>query len=212
MGVQALKSHADGKKHKEVVAAVSVFFKKSTKSQNTSSERSRRNASSSTEKETLELTVNKPQVSIAEIRWALHTVAKGHSKSSINNITELFKVMFSHSQIAKMFIVGADKTRYIISWYCTISRRDDYICVTGSTSFPHYLGTARWVESKGVAERAKSLWEHVVKIVNFSKKLPKSKQPKCDSYDIVKDAADDPLTVAKLEFFVYVAGLLESLL
>ena len=41
----------------------------------------------------------------------------------------------------------------------------------------------------------------MVKIVNFSKKLPKSKQPKCDSYDIVKDAADDPLTVAKLEFF-----------
>ena len=32
MGVQALKSHADGKKHNEVVAAVSVFFKKSTKS------------------------------------------------------------------------------------------------------------------------------------------------------------------------------------
>ena len=29
MEVQALKSHADGKKHKEVVAAVSVFFKKS---------------------------------------------------------------------------------------------------------------------------------------------------------------------------------------
>ena len=37
MGFQALKSYADGKKH-EVVAAVSVFFKKSTKSQNTSSE------------------------------------------------------------------------------------------------------------------------------------------------------------------------------
>ena len=48
VGFQALKSHADGKKHKEVVAAVSVFFKKSTKSRSTSSESSQRNASSST--------------------------------------------------------------------------------------------------------------------------------------------------------------------
>ena len=37
----------------------------------------------------------------------------------------------------------------------------------------------------------------VVKIVNFWKKLPKSKQPKCDSYNIVRDAVDDLLTVVK---------------
>ena len=49
----------------------------------------------------------------------------------------------------------------------------------------------------------------MVKIVNFWKKLPKSKQAKCDSYNIVKDAVDDPLTVVKSEFFIYVAGLLE---
>ena len=65
MEVQALKSHADGKKHKEVVAAVSVFFKKSIKSQSTSSKSSQRNASSSTQHQTLELTVDKSQVSIA---------------------------------------------------------------------------------------------------------------------------------------------------
>ena len=63
-----------------------------------------------------------------------------------------------------------------------------------------------WVESRGVAERAKSLWEHVVKIVNFWKKLTKSKQP--NSYNIVKDAVNDPLTAVKLEFVIYVAGLL----
>ena len=49
----------------------------------------------------------------------------------------------------------------------------------------------------------------MVKIVNFWEKLPKLKQPKCDSYNIVKDAVDDPLTVVKSEFFIYVAGLLE---
>ena len=97
------------------MAAVSVFFKKSTKSQSTSSESSQRNASSSTQQQTPELTVNKSQVSIAEIRWALQTVTKGHSKNSNNNVTELFKVMFPDSQIAKMFTLGADKTRYIIN-------------------------------------------------------------------------------------------------
>ena len=86
------------------------------------------------------------------------------------------------------------------------ARRDYYISVTGSSSFPHHFYATRWVESRGVAERAKSLWEHVVKIVNFWKKLTKSKQP--NSYNIVKDAVNDPLTAVKLEFVIYVAGLL----
>ena len=78
-----------------MVAAVSVFFfKKSTKRQ---SESNQRNASSSTQQQTLELTVNMSQVSIAEIRWGLQTVPKGHSKNSNNNIIELFKVMFPDS-------------------------------------------------------------------------------------------------------------------
>ena len=115
MGIQALKSHADDKKHKEVVAAVSVFFKNSNNSQSTSSESSQRNASSSTQQQTPELTVNKSQVSIAEIRWALQTVTKGHFKNSNGNITELFKVMFPDSQITKMFTFGAHKTRYTIN-------------------------------------------------------------------------------------------------
>ena len=54
MEIQALKSHADSKKHKEVVAAVSVFSKKSTKSQSTSCESNQRNAGSSTQEQALE--------------------------------------------------------------------------------------------------------------------------------------------------------------
>ena len=103
-------------KTKEVVALVSVFFKKSTKSQGIISESSQRNASSSTQQQTIELTVNKSQVSIAEIKWALQTVTKGHSKNSSNNIAELFKVIFPDSQIAKMFTLGTDKTRYIVNY------------------------------------------------------------------------------------------------
>ena len=45
----------------------------------------------------------------------MQTVTKGHSKNSNNNITELFKVMLPESQIAKIIILGADKTRYIIN-------------------------------------------------------------------------------------------------
>ena len=78
------------------------------------------------------------------------------------------------------------------------ARGDDYISVDGSTSFPYHFCATIWVDSKGVAERAKSLWRHVIKIVNFWKKLPKSKQPKCGSCNIVKDDVDDTLTVGKL--------------
>ena len=85
------------KKHTEVVAALSVFFKKSAKRQSASSESNQRNASISIQQQTLELTVNMSQVSIAEIRWGLQTVPKGHSKNSNNNIIELFKVMFPDS-------------------------------------------------------------------------------------------------------------------
>ena len=78
------------------MVAAFLFLKKST---STSSESSQRNAGNSTQQQTLELTVNKSQVSVAEIRCVLQTVTKGNSKNS--NVTELFKVMFPGSQIAK---------------------------------------------------------------------------------------------------------------
>ena len=56
-----------------------------------------------------------------------------------------------------------------------------FLLHTGSTSFLYHFSATRWVKSKDFAEKTKSFWEHVVKIVNFWKKLPKSKQPICDS-------------------------------
>ena len=79
------------------MVAAFLFLKKST---STSSESSQRNAGNITQQQTLELTVNKSQVSVAEIRCVLQTVTKGNSKNS-NNVTELFKVMFPGSQISK---------------------------------------------------------------------------------------------------------------
>ena len=123
----------------------------------------------------------------------LHTIPGAFQTSAVKSTWNIHKILKTVWQI----------------FHERPARRDGYISVTGSTSFPHHFCVTRWIESTGVAERAKPLWEHVVKIVNFWKKLPKSKEPKCDSYNIVKDAVDDPLTVAKLEFFIYVAGLLE---
>ena len=83
-----------------------LLFLFSLRNQLKAKESSQRNANSSTQQQTLELTVNKSHISIAEITWALQTVTKGHSKNSNNNITELFKVMFPDRQIAKMFTLG----------------------------------------------------------------------------------------------------------
>ena len=86
MGIQTLKSHAEGKKHKQLCATVAVFLKtkpvmKSTTSSpdlcpvsNTSSSSGRH-----VTQKTLKLTVTKLQTLSAEIRWALESILKGHS-------------------------------------------------------------------------------------------------------------------------------------
>ena len=49
-------------------------------------------------------------------------------------------------------------------------------------------------------------------MVSFWEKLPKSKHPKCKSYDNVKNAANDNLIAMELEFFTYIAGILQPFL
>ena len=64
----------------------------------------------------------------------------------------------------------------------------------------------RWVEDKKVSERIIEIWPSIVKIVNHWSKLAPSKQPKCKSYEVLKGAVKDPLIVAKLNFFSFLAG------
>ena len=90
MGVQALKSHADGKKHKEHCMKVSVFLRKETKP-TTESESA---LPSTSKQQTMERSVSKAQSTSAEIRWTLQTALKGFSNNSANKITALFKAMF----------------------------------------------------------------------------------------------------------------------
>jgi len=63
-----------------------------------------------------------------------------------------------------------------------------------------------------VSDRLLQVWENVKEVVKFWEKLPKSKRPSSKSYFAVKDAVDDPLIPAKLQFFSYVAGIVEPFL
>ena len=92
------------------------------------------------------------------------------------------------------------------------ARREDYESVTGAKSYPLYFCATRWVESKPVADRAVEIWPEIRKLMAFWEKLPKSKQPKCKSFLKVQKAVHDPTTVLKLEFFSFIAGLLEPYL
>ena len=62
------------------------------------------------------------------------------------------------------------------------------------------ISTFRWVEDKPAADCLIELWSCIVQIVEFWKKLPKSKHPACKSYPLVVEGVQDPLPVVKLEF------------
>ena len=66
----------------------------------------------------------------------------------------------------------------------------------------------RWVEDKKVSDRIIEIWPSIVKIVNHWSSLPPSKQPKCKSYEVLKNAVKDPSVVAKFNFFSFLAGRL----
>ena len=88
-------------------------------------------------------------------------------------------------------------------------RMADYTSVSGSRIFPLFFCATRWVEDRKVAERLLEIWLHNSKVVAFWFKLPKSKQPKCKSFESVKEAAEDELTAAKLSFFSYLASIFQ---
>ena len=50
----------------------------------------------------------------AEVRCTLKVVMSKYSKSSCNDVTELFKIMFPDSDIAKSFTCAKTKCRYMI--------------------------------------------------------------------------------------------------
>ena len=118
MGVQAVKSHAGGKGHKDKTSAVSMFLKKAipTPASITPVQQESVVCTSATKQVTLELSVTTAEKSTAEIRWCIQSVCKGFSNNAADNCTPLFKQMFSDSEIAKSFSLGADKLRYVVNY------------------------------------------------------------------------------------------------
>ncbi|XP_060753828.1 uncharacterized protein LOC132864430 isoform X1 [Neoarius graeffei] len=94
----------------------------------------------------------------------------------------------------------------------TPARRDDFIEITKTSTFPLKFCAHRWVEDLPVADRALKIWPHVEKFIDNYKKLPKSKVPMSASYTVVREAVGDPLFEAKLQFFAYVARQLKPFL
>ena len=92
------------------------------------------------------------------------------------------------------------------------ARRADYVTVTESENFPYAFCSTRWVEDQKVAERLCLVWENIKKMTKYWESLPKSKQPKCKSYETVLEGTKDELTLTKLNFFGYIASLLQKIL
>ena len=68
--------------------------------------------------------------------------------------------------------------------------------------------TTRWVQDVDVAVQAIEIWRHVTKYVKEVLKKPVSEIPSSTSFAVVRDAVlKDPLVVAKLEFFLFVARM-----
>ena len=61
------------------------------------------------------------------------------------------------------------------------ARCEDYESVSGLTKYPLYYCATCWVENKLVAERMIEVWSNLIKLINFWKSLPKSKQRTCKS-------------------------------
>ncbi|KAK1898471.1 Adenylate cyclase type 6 [Dissostichus eleginoides] len=92
------------------------------------------------------------------------------------------------------------------------ARREDFSELTKTARFPLKFCATRWVEDLQVAEGAIEVWPAVMAYIHSHKKLPKSKVPTSASYLTVKKATEDPLFLAKLEFFAFVARQLKPFL
>ena len=94
----------------------------------------------------------------------------------------------------------------------TPARREDNISVTGEERFPLFLCATRWVEDTVVANRLIEIWDSIIKIVRYWKKLPKSKQPASKNFLKVQEAVNDKFAVSKFQFFSFVGSLFQSFL
>ena len=89
------------------------------------------------------------------------------------------------------------------------ARRDLYINLNRSDSFPLMFCQARWVEDESVASRAIDVWKFVVSVINHYESLLKSKRSKNNkSYDLLAKHMTDDLMLVKFQFFKDIVSVL----
>ena len=86
------------------------------------------------------------------------------------------------------------------------------ILVLEEVATPHHFCATRWIKEKKMVERLISIWPSFVKVVNHWESLPKSKSPYCKSYEFVVNDVKNELSLARLQFFNYLAGIFEPFL
>ncbi|XP_023681158.2 uncharacterized protein [Paramormyrops kingsleyae] len=84
---------------------------------------------------------------------------------------------------------------------CAPARREDFCCVTKSSTFPLHFCGHRWLENLPVVERAVEIWPSMETYVDAvkSKKIP---NPGSSSFDTIAASREDPLILPKLHFFM----------
>jgi hypothetical protein len=91
------------------------------------------------------------------------------------------------------------------------ARREDFVTVTGCSDFPLKLCRHRWLENGPVCSRVPLLWPQLKLYVEACKKK-KVSVPTCNSYKVICDALDIPLSIARLSFFMFLTKEVEPFL
>ena len=92
------------------------------------------------------------------------------------------------------------------------ARRDIYLRESPSGKLPLKFCTTRWIEDKPVADRALEIWPSICSTVKYWQSLPASKRPKNKSYNTLVEHCLDVFIPAKLQFFSFVADILQRYL
>ena len=81
-----------------------------------------------------------------------------------------------------------------------------------SGKFPLKFCETRWIEDQDVAERASEIWSSIVSAVKYLERLWKWKRPQNKSYETLVAHHQDLLIPAKLQFFIFIVGILKPYL
>ena len=146
MGKSALNSHAEGKKHGDLInhmtSMSTLHFSKSPSVSSSSTSTASDIATSTVAgglkgQPTIESVVKKANATEAEILWVQRTVLTHSSLRSCGDISKLFVHMFHDSEIATVFSMGKTKCSYFINFGIAPYFKD--ILVTLIKTAPYFV-------------------------------------------------------------------------